>query len=376
MLAIQSLKAVVAVVVVITCVEASSQYDADENDQSAMVQRIVPKKTSIVPRKTSNDLESSTHSGALLDMLEECGTKTGDGSALNLHVGDGSGSCPDNKTCSNYYTLSNLYGAIDKHNSGKDLDDQFPSPVGGSRCLTLAAFLAQTWYESAHYKACKEHTAPCPPWADTCSDADPSSYRPSAQGSDWNPKVCPGTNLDHPTNGCTTYWGTAPAKKQDCWFGRGALQLSYLANYATYSRDFCDDPDKICEEGVGGWLGSVGFWQANKGKFTGSCESATSVPNPKGCKDAACHKARCDAQARNMKVLGVTHVKTTPRPSGYQKYTATAKIAFGGCWAVANHVCPGQGNSWETIICDPPPSDGHCGVIVANTVVTYNCAGC
>lgn len=317
-------------------------------------------------------------SEALALTMAECGSNFGDGSALDLQVGDGSGSCPDNGQCANFYTLGNLLSAIDDFNGGLPLEQQFPSPVRGSRCLTLAAFLGQTYFESAQYRACKEHTSPCPAWsASSCSGGRASDYVPANQGT-WVPATIPGTNRTGPAKGCTDYWGEAQSVTDNCWFGRGAIQLTWLPNYAKFMPAYLDDPDMICEDGQAGWQGSVAYWQANKAKFTGSCESATSVPSPAQC-DPACKQARCDEQAKITAVLQPqtappTQAPTAPPPAGL--HTVTADEANGGCWAIGDAVCPGQGNQWSANICSPAHAVGVCPPIKAGDVVRYSCSGC
>ena len=199
-------------------------------------------------------------SEALTLMLEECGEYIGDGSALDLQVGDGSGSCPDNGYCQNFYTAGNLFLAIDAYNEGKALEDQFPSPVQGSRCLTLAGFLGQTYFESANYRACKEFVSPCPiERASTCSGGKASDYNPANQRG-WMPNTVPGTGASGPSAGCTDYWGNKQEDSANCWFGRGAIQLTWLPNYVNFLAEYVDDPDQICTVGKAGWAGSVAYW--------------------------------------------------------------------------------------------------------------------
>jgi len=319
--------------------------------------------------RASRNLSSfPAKSQALQEAIEECGANFGDGSALDLHVGDGSGNCPDNQVCNNFYTLNNLLTAIDDFNQGRSIDDQFPSEVLGSRCLTIAAFLGQTYFESAQYRACKEHTSPCPAWsANSCSGGQATDYTPSKQS--WDPKIVPGTtNQTGPAMGCTDFWGNKQTDPANCWFGRGAIQITWLANYALYLPEFINNPDQICEVGQVAWKGSVAFWQANKARFTGSCESATLVPNPAQCDDS-CKKARCDEQEKIVNALKPATLPPTPPPPPFGTHTVTQSEASQGPWGIANILCPGQGNQYATVLCTPAP-------YFAGSTISYNCNGC
>lgn len=313
-------------------------------------------------------------SPALSLMLEECGDKIGDGGALDLQVGDGTGNCPDNGECTNFYTARNLFLAIDAYNDGKTLENQFPNAVQGSRCLTFAAFLGQTVYESGHYKACKEYVyvQPCP-IAEKCSDSKASDYSPDNQG-DWNPKTVPGTGRPGPSQGCTDYWGRKE-DPQNCWFGRGAIQITWLPNYNAYAPEYINNPDQICEQGKAGWAGSVAYWNQFKNQFDGSCTSATSIPNPARC-DSNCHQARCDAQAKFMSVLMPQTSPPTPPPPSSGTWVVPSDVASGGCWQIIDTVCPGQGNSWSDNLCSPAHAPGVCPTIRGGDTIHYDCNGC
>lgn len=316
-------------------------------------------------------------SQGLRAMLEECGEYLGDGSDLGLQVGDGTGRCPDNESCENFYTVGNLLKAIDEYNDGKDDGAQFPLPVRGSRCLTLAGFLGQTVYESGDYLACKEYVEPC---GDPlkCSGGHASDYAPDNQGDDWGPHTTP-EGYDGPPNGCTDYWGTVQSDNSHCWFGRGAIQISWLPNYLNYypNADYYLNPDRICEDGKLGWIGSVAFWQAHHQIFDrtgGTCESATEIPNPANCDDA-CYRARCDSQTTFTEILvrGPTQPPSPPPPTSGE-YTVPADIASEGCWGIINAVC-GPTSRWQESLCSPNPLNGCPNIQVGDTII-FDCNGC
>jgi hypothetical protein len=322
----------------------------------------------------------SASSEALREVLDECGQNFGDGSQLNLQVGDGSGRCPDNGKCDNFYTLGNLMQSIDEYNAGRSLDKQFPNKVLGSRCLTLSAFLAQTAYESAQYSVCKEFVEPCPD-PSVCSGGHPSHYVPGNQGADWEPHTIHlgwgtpeqvDTGRSGPQSGCTNYWGDNMTDPEWCWFGRGAIQITWLPNYNQFAQKYVEDPDLICEHGDAGWSGSVAYWNHNKLLFTGSCESATAVPDPANC-PPSCVEARCASQHQIEQVLMPRTTPPTPPPPTSGQHVVTEEQAAGGCWTIANDVCPGQANSWKDIICNPWPLDGACPAISAGDVITFDC---
>ncbi len=313
-------------------------------------------------------------SQGLQAMMDECGEYLGDGSALGLQVGDGTGGCPDNGSCNNFYTIGNLLRAIDEYNQGKDSDKQFPQAVRGSRCLTLAAFLGQTVYESGNYRACKEYVQPCQD-PSKCSGGRASDYSPVNQG-DWLPKSLPDGSTG-PSSGCTDYWGNSQSDSAHCWFGRGAIQISWLPNYLQFYPDYFNNPDLICEDGKVGWIGSVAFWKSLDFRFDGTCESATTIPNPANC-DAECIRARCAEQSKYEQILvkADTTSPPSPSPSPSGSYTVPADVAAGGCWNIMNTVCPGQGNQWSENLCSPAHAPGVCPTINGGDTIQYNCNGC
>ncbi len=320
-------------------------------------------------------------SAALNATLSECGEFLGDGAVLGLQVGDGSGFCPDFDDCHNFYTLGNLMEAIEAFNRDRPEEEQFPESVLGSRCLTLAAFLAQTSYESDWYAACKEMVEPCE--SHKCSGGRPEDYSPKMQHDGWEPRSIPGSGgRTGPLKGCKNYWGRKIEPAENCWFGRGAMQISWLPNYVKYlTPELLEDPDQMCLVGTVGWGTAVAYWQSKSFLFDGSSASATLIPQPAQC-DTKCRQEREKRQFDNMATLHVRTAPPTPPPSG--ELTLTKELAMAGCWGVGNKVCRNGGNRWRDTLCMVCPANGGacqpgavaCPNIFAGDVVKFNCAGC
>jgi hypothetical protein len=328
----------------------------------------------------------SFKSEALNAALAECGEFLGD-EALKLQRGDGSGFCPDFAPCDNFYTLGNLLEAIETYNRNRALEEQFPESVLGSRCLTLAAFLAQTSYESDWYAACKEMVMPC--LNDKCSGGWPQDYSPTEQkrkNPDWKPLEIPGSGgRTGPLKGCKDYWGRKINVTENCWFGRGAMQISWLPNYVRYlSPELLEDPDQMCLLGTVGWGTAVAFWQSKSYVFNGTSVSATMIPSPAQC-DQKCFRDREKRQFDNMEALHVRTAPPTPPPRG--ELVLTKELAMTGCWGIGNKVCRNEGCRWSETLCEVCRADGRgcepvnrgqggCSPLYADDVVKFNCAGC
>ena len=79
----------------------------------------------------------------------------------------------------------------------------------------------------------------------------------------------------------------------------------------------------------------------------------------------------------NTTILCPTSAPTPPAPTPPTTGTFTVPTCCADadpcnlcfCWAIANHVCPGQGNEWETILTTP----AGCNKLAVNDEIQYNC---
>lgn len=143
--------------------------------------------------------------------------------------------------------------------------------------LTLAAFFGNAKHESAAYTACKERVQPCR--ASICSGGRASDYQDARWGTCYQVPRKRGGSFSKsgslPANACSsspmcTDWDGRALQGADCWFGRGALQLTWNCNYAKanalikelpgFSIDVCRDPDSICTDGKTYFATSLAYW--------------------------------------------------------------------------------------------------------------------
>jgi len=149
---------------------------------------------------------------------------------------------------------------------------------------TLAALLGNANHESAAFRECGEKIQPCGPPEDICSAGYANWYQDQAWGQCYQVPVPTtrgftrgGTTLPEnacnfpPTSTCTDWNGRNNTGK-DCWYGRGALQITWNCNYAKMNVlvselnlngngvDLCRDPDSLCNSGEGFWATAIAFW--------------------------------------------------------------------------------------------------------------------
>lgn len=158
----------------------------------------------------------------------------------------------------------------------------------------ISAFLANVFRETGGYGACKERlTSPngCPYGLSSCDSGKASDYKT-------NPKLCGGCPASSTTYEscpiwqrnvkCTDHWGNKHAG-ENCWFGRGAVQLSYFQNYgrvanllqyiplnevgiSTSTNSFRDylmeNPDAICNNGIIAFLTSIAYFSTQQAGTT------------------------------------------------------------------------------------------------------------
>ena len=157
----------------------------------------------------------------------------------------------------------------------------------GNNILTLSAFLGNAAQESANFQACGEYVAPCPAqfsngeWNHICSGGAPDDYADENWGTCYQTPIVSSDSFSKggslPANACGTSptctdWADRPLSGTSCWFGRGAIQLTWNCNYAKANVllselgqgiDICADPSSICDNGKSFWGGSLAYWMQN-----------------------------------------------------------------------------------------------------------------
>lgn len=206
-----------------------------------------------------------------------------------------------------------------------------------------------------------------------CSGGQIDSYTSAKQT--WGVKTCNGAEA--PANGCVDFWGNKVQDPRDCWFGRGATQLTWPGNYnamqelvqAAANVDICADPDSICKSDKIAWFTAIVFWMQHDSQWikTHTFDQALAILNPQ---DTSSNPERKALYKEYMAAANITPPPAPPPPPS--KGTTTVQ-SLEGCWQIANRVCPGKGNSYKTVICDPQ----RCSPAPAlGQTVTYNCNGC
>ena len=124
--------------------------------------------------------------------------------------------------------------------------------------MTVIALMANVKSETLHWTACKERlsrpdgTCPChdiPGCRGGCSAGTTDHYNSvNAKKAQFTITECDG--LTAPPDGCTDFWGQQLDPK-NCWFGRGATQVTWPGNYQLVKPivakitgvDLCKNPD-------------------------------------------------------------------------------------------------------------------------------------
>jgi predicted chitinase len=176
------------------------------------------------------------------------------------------------KKCINFYTWPNFLKAVDEYNRNARADGLSPAFAhpDNVNLISLAAFFANAHIESGGFHACKERVlinGRCDRSGD-CSGGHLGHYTAvEAKQQGWTKDKCyleeGGRQYDAPPQGCTDWRGNRVANARHCWFGRGALQISWPGNYGTYSPpgiNLCEDPDLICRDPVVAWQASIHYW--------------------------------------------------------------------------------------------------------------------
>ena len=146
--------------------------------------------------------------------------------------------------------------------------------------------------------------------------------------------------LDAPTKGCKDFWGKAVSPPQSCWFGRGALQLSWPGNYDQVrskvgSVDLCSDPDAVCTDGKVGFETAIAFWTSNQAPWKASYSMLDAVTGVVKPHDTATNNARVQMYNEWLKAIGISvPVSPTSSPASAQ-YTSRC----GATWADATGKC-------------------------------------
>lgn len=229
------------------------------------------------------DVADATTDGARIDALvrrASGGVDPGEVFGLNPVTGEAA-ECAAGppKKCINFYTWPNFLKAVDEYNRNvrqynlnlpindrKSLAFTHPDDIN---LISLAAFFANAHIESGGFHACKERVlidGKCDESGD-CSGGQLGHYTSvEAKHQGWSETKCNaegGGQFDAPTQGCTDWRGNRVADARHCWFGRGALQISWPYNYGKYSPpgiNLCEDPDRICRDPVVAWQVSIHYW--------------------------------------------------------------------------------------------------------------------
>lgn len=275
--------------------------------------------------------------------LDAIAAKYGDlSSILGMQPVDGHGSCPAGDNCKGFYTYSHLSEAIANWNTRSGADEKFLNDQDvETNARTLAAFVANVKYETALFTACKERLkladGTCPAGPNKCSGGkvgDYTSAKAKASGS-WTVTKCNGQTAA--TQGCTDFWGNT-LDGENCWYGRGALQLSWPGNYNNVAAaiktgsnvDICDDPDAICNSATTAFSASMAYWKLNEspwihGNSNPDCMAYTfacalQVVRPA---DTSTNKEREEQYVKYLKAMGITGPAPPPKPVKPKKGTCT-----------------------------------------------------
>jgi hypothetical protein len=223
------------------------------------------------------DAVDATTDGGRIDALvrrASGGVDPGEVFGLNPVTGEAA-ECvpgPPKKMCTNFYTWPNFMKAVDEYNRNARAEGSTPAFAhpDNVNLISLAAFFANAHIESGGFHACKERVlidGKCDESGD-CSGGQLGHYTSvEAKQQGWEKDKCQvdggSRQYDRPPKGCTDWRGNRVADARHCWFGRGALQISWPYNYGKYSPpsiDLCKDPDLICRDPVVAWQVSIHYW--------------------------------------------------------------------------------------------------------------------
>merc|ERR1719401_1441761 len=196
---------------------------------------------------------------------------------------------------------------------------------------------------------------------------------PPPAGPGFTVVTCKGATA--PMNGCVDFWGADVEDPKNCWFGRGATQLTWPGNYdalqslvqAAVGVDICLDPDSICDNEVIAWISAIGYWIMSDcpWRFAYTFDSSLAVIRPEDESSNELRRAKYDAY---LLAAGITGPPVLPPlPSG------TTVVQPGeGCFQIAQRVC-GDGNAFATMICNPPACNP---APLLGAEFEYDCIGC
>ena len=329
------------------------------------------------------DAADATTDGARLDALvrrASGGVDPGEVFGLNPVTGEAA-ECvpgPPKKTCNNYYTWPNFMKAVDAYNRKARADGLSPAFAhpDSINLISLAAFFANAHIESGGFHACKERVlidGRCDESGD-CSGGQLGHYTAvEAKQQGWTKDKCyvreGGRQYDRPPKGCTDWRGNRVADARHCWFGRGALQISWPYNYGKYSPpgiNLCEDPDLICRDPVVAWQVSIHYWatKVEKGvanwKATNALQTSIEKIAPA---DGSMSMASVGNKQRHRRFfllldkLNMGEQKNTIKdklPSLIRKTTANSRC--GSSWRDANTNCHAQ----CTVASDCPKPNQRC----------------
>lgn len=288
-----------------------------------------------------------------------------------------------------FYTWKSYLSAVCQYNK-MAVADHVPTFLGESetkvKAMTVVAMMANLKVETLHWTACKERvrmedgSCPCdkdPDCKGGCSGGKINDYTSEkAKIAGFTITTCNGA--DAPADGCTDFWGNKVDPK-NCWFGRGATQLTWPGNYQgleaivqkASSVDLCANPDSICDKDQMAWLTAIAYWQQNSKPWdeAHTFESSLEVIWPA---DKSANPQREKYYCEWLKALDISPVKPTPRPPMPDHGKTTVKSGE-GCWQIADRCCDGQGKDWAKMICHPPACNP---APIAGQTIEYNCKGC
>ena len=283
---------------------------------------------------------------------------------------DGQNICtPSTNTgqCKGFYTWNNFVKAVslyNKDNTPKFLGESNPE----NKARTLCGFFANTKAETVSYRNCKERLASsgltpgCPAVAaGNCSGGNCSSYVISNQN--FGEKTCPSGGI---TSGCKDAWGNN-LPGTNCYFGRGALQLTWIANYVPVANllsnikidgkplDICKNPDSMCTDGVICWLTAIAYWMMNCNKYSQD-SIYTIISSGVRPADTSSNSARAKSYQSYCTKLGIKQGSGSsgsgPSAIGGERVTTGGKCQGGaGICLTAGNAADCQTSQYKIVFC-------------------------